>query len=91
MDSKNLGRSLPVPNVQELAKDPSLKQVPPRYVRPNQDQPIYITDFDNQLPVIDFSKLLSTDSASELLRFHNACREWGFFQVSQVSLYLYMF
>ncbi|KAL5774114.1 hypothetical protein ACOSP7_011671 [Xanthoceras sorbifolium] len=78
----SLGSSLPVPSVQELAKQ-SLSGVPTRYVRPDQD-PIFISNTTSspQLPFIDLSRLLSGDSMdSELEKFHNACKEWGFFQL----------
>ncbi|KAL5772064.1 hypothetical protein ACOSQ2_011988 [Xanthoceras sorbifolium] len=78
----SLGGSLPVPCVQELAKQ-SLSGVPTRYVRPDQD-PIFISNTTSspQLPFIDLSRLLSGDSMdSELEKFHYACKEWGFFQL----------
>ncbi|KAF3449844.1 hypothetical protein FNV43_RR05923 [Rhamnella rubrinervis] len=79
------GISLAVPSVQELAKDPSLSKVPPRYVRHDQDPVIH--SLHQEVPVIDISKLL-LDSGhqeefvdSELEKLHFACKEWGFFQV----------
>lgn len=40
-------------------------------------------DLAANVPVIDMSKLLSADFMdSELHKFHHACKEWGFFQVS---------
>ncbi|KAF3450534.1 hypothetical protein FNV43_RR06619 [Rhamnella rubrinervis] len=50
------GISLAVPSVQELAKDPSLSKVPPRYVRHDQDPVIH--SLHQEVPVIDISKLL---------------------------------
>ncbi|KAK0579084.1 hypothetical protein LWI29_020743 [Acer saccharum] len=78
----NLGSSLPVPYVQELAKEP-LTAVPTRYVRPDQDPPfISSTTSSPEVPVIDLFRLLSGDSMkSELEKFHYACQEWGFFQL----------
>ncbi|KAK0579337.1 hypothetical protein LWI29_024754 [Acer saccharum] len=78
---ENLGSSLPVPCVQELAKEP-LTAVPPRYVRPDQDPPfISNTTSSPQVPVVDLIRLLSGDSMeSELEKFHYACQKWGFFQ-----------
>ncbi|KAK7407473.1 hypothetical protein VNO78_09424 [Psophocarpus tetragonolobus] len=82
MDSKiaNLGTSLLVPSVHELAKQPMTK-VPERYVHSNQDPPAEfdIIDFP-QVPVIDLNKLLCEDD-NELHKFDHACREWGFFQL----------
>ncbi|KAL5839208.1 hypothetical protein ACOSQ3_011913 [Xanthoceras sorbifolium] len=75
-----MGGSLPVPSVQELAKQ-SLSRVPPRYVRPDQD-PIFISNATSspQVPLVDLFRLLSGDS-TELEKFHYACKEWGFFQL----------
>ncbi|MBA0747418.1 hypothetical protein Gogos_004332, partial [Gossypium gossypioides] len=72
-----LGSSLLVPNVQELAKNP-LKEVPPRYVRTDEDSPIISrTNPLPQVPVINMQKLSSKE---ELEQLHYACKEWGFFQ-----------
>ena len=84
------GSSLSVPSVQELAKDPSLSIVPPRYIRHDQDPPIIPHTTSSslpQLPVIDMNKLLihldheEEFMGSEMEKFHYACKEWGFFQV----------
>ncbi|XP_054778617.1 oxoglutarate-dependent flavonoid 7-O-demethylase 1-like isoform X1 [Prosopis cineraria] len=82
-----LGSSLPVPSVQELAKE-SLSRVPPRYVRSHHDaqqedaDPFSSTvNFSLQVPIIDFSDLSPDLKASELHKFHSACQHWGFFQV----------
>ncbi|MBA0693700.1 hypothetical protein Goari_004054 [Gossypium aridum] len=72
------GSSLSVPSVQELAKKP-LKEVPPRYVRTDEDSPII--SHSNplpQVPVIDMQKL---SSQQELEKLHYACKGWGFFQL----------
>lgn len=83
MDSeigKNLGTSLVVPSVQELAKQPMTK-VPERYLRPIQEQPrLSNTHSLPQVPVINLQKLLSED-ATELEKLDCAGKEWGFFQV----------
>ncbi|KAF7852017.1 hypothetical protein BT93_L1111 [Corymbia citriodora subsp. variegata] len=81
-----LGGSLPVPCVQELAKE-AITEVPPRYVRTDQDHPFTHDDHGSlllQVPVIDMSKLSSSDSdlvESELEKLDAACRDWGFFQL----------
>ncbi|KAI9198029.1 hypothetical protein LWI28_008855 [Acer negundo] len=82
VEPTNLGGSLPVPYVQELAKEP-LTSVPTRYVRPDQDPPfISSTTSSPEVPVIDLFRLLSGDyMKSELEKFHYACQEWGFFQL----------
>ncbi|KAI4313623.1 hypothetical protein L6164_026586 [Bauhinia variegata] len=74
--------SLLVPSVQELAKQ-KLTEVPPQYVRPDQDPPnISNSNSLPELPVIDFSKLCSQDlKGPELDKLHCACQEWGFFQL----------
>ncbi|MFS7954225.1 putative codeine 3-O-demethylase [Helianthus anomalus] len=77
------GVSLPVPNVQELAKEP-LTRVPSRYIRPDQDSPIISTlpSSRPQVPVIDMERLSSQDYVHlEVQKLHLACREWGFFQL----------
>ncbi|KAJ9690868.1 hypothetical protein PVL29_013162 [Vitis rotundifolia] len=82
----SLGGSLPVPCVQELAKK-TLTTVPPRYLRPEQDPP-FLSDSSTtcssiHAPVIDFNCLVSGDSMdSELDKLHYACKEWGFFQLT---------
>ncbi|GLT70471.1 hypothetical protein SLA2020_425480 [Shorea laevis] len=80
---QSLGSSLPVPCVQELAKE-TTATVPPRYVRPDQDPPNISADTTclPKLPVIDMQKLFSPEFMdSELDKFHYACKEWGFFQL----------
>jgi hypothetical protein len=76
--------SILVPSVQELAKEP-LTQVPDRYVLPDQETVVLSNNTSlPQVPVIDFSKLLSEDlnlKNHELEKLHCACKEWGFFQV----------
>ncbi|XP_018830031.2 protein SRG1-like [Juglans regia] len=78
----NLGRSLAVPWVQDLAKE-TMTTIPPRYVRPHQDPPLISnTSSLPQLPVIDMQTLLSNnDDFSELDKLHLASQEWGFFQL----------
>ncbi|MED6193652.1 hypothetical protein PIB30_021627 [Stylosanthes scabra] len=77
-------RSILVPCVQELAKQP-LTTVPQRYIRPDQDPTLLsatISEALPQLPVIDMTKLLSQDlKQSELQKLDHACKEWGFFQL----------
>ncbi|XP_038688610.1 protein SRG1-like [Tripterygium wilfordii] len=73
--------SIPVPNVQELARNDPL-QVPDRYVQKQEDRPQEI-DFcylSSDIPVIDLS-LLSNGDEEQLKKLDKACKEWGFFQV----------
>ncbi|XP_038689857.1 protein SRG1-like [Tripterygium wilfordii] len=79
---RSFGSSLLVPCVQELVKVPELN-VPPRYIRPNQDPPI-ISNGDSapEIPVIDLQSLFSSQSVdAELAKLHFACKDWGFFQL----------
>ncbi|KAG7963594.1 hypothetical protein I3843_09G125700 [Carya illinoinensis] len=81
-EKTRFGSSLPVPCVQELAKDKP-NAVPPRYLRPDQDPP-FISNSTSlpQLPVIDMHLLFSPDFMdSELQKLHFASKEWGFFQL----------
>ncbi|KVI03152.1 protein SRG1-like [Cynara cardunculus var. scolymus] len=81
MDPKgiNLGRSLLIPSVQELAKE-SLTEVPHRYIRANQDASV-VSSLP-QVPIINMENLSSTDSKDyELEKLHLACKDWGFFQL----------
>ncbi|KAH0466308.1 hypothetical protein IEQ34_006411 [Dendrobium chrysotoxum] len=75
-----LGRSLPVPNVQELARS---DQIPERYLKPEVDATSLATIDDDELPVIDLMKLLDPEliDREELLKLGSACKEWGFFQI----------
>ena len=77
-----IARSLLVPCVQELVKNPALV-VPDRYIRPDQDSPLISDDtLISQIPVIDMQSLHSEESMdSELAKLDFACKEWGFFQV----------
>lgn len=78
----NLGDSLLVPCVQELANS-QMDTIPPRYIRQDQDQPIIQNEVSaEEVPVIDMQRLLSRESMdSELTKLHYACKDWGFFQL----------
>ncbi|CAA0832378.1 Protein SRG1 [Striga hermonthica] len=77
-----LGGSLKVPLVQELAKR-NLSTVPSRYVRVEGDEHIsFNLSYSLEIPTIDFRKLYDSNFMDfELHKLHNACQEWGFFQV----------
>nr|POF25068.1 protein srg1 [Quercus suber] len=77
-----LGSSIPVPCVQELAKE-TTSTVPPRYVRfPNEPPIISDTTSLPQVPVIDMQRLFSAEfKYTELEKLHHASKEWGFFQL----------
>lgn len=77
------GKSIIVPSVQELSKEPIIN-IPARYVRDDQEDPL-IGSYDPSLPsvpVIDVERLDVEDYMnSELDRLHSASKDWGFFQV----------
>ncbi|KAI8525760.1 hypothetical protein RHMOL_Rhmol13G0255000 [Rhododendron molle] len=77
---ETLGGSLPVPCVQELAKE-SPTIVPARYIQRDEDPPItsYPTSIPD-VPIINMEKLLSGDHM-ELNKLDSASKEWGFFQL----------
>ncbi|XP_073061333.1 oxoglutarate-dependent flavonoid 7-O-demethylase 1-like [Primulina eburnea] len=82
MESKftKLGGSHEAPNVQELAKEISTT-VPKRYVRFDENDSILSNVFpSSEVPIIDMHKL-DGDSMVELGKLHDACQEWGFFQL----------
>ncbi|PHT29212.1 hypothetical protein CQW23_31217 [Capsicum baccatum] len=83
-----LGGSLPVPSVQELAKG-SPENVPPRYLRHDQQLPIIIKSDDN-IPIINMESLLLGDEF-EFKKLDSACKEWGFFQLdSEFDLFCWV-
>jgi len=77
------GTSLLVPSVQELSKDGMISTVPPRYIQPNhEDLVLSEVNTNLEIPVIDMHNLLSEEfGSSELAKLHDACKDWGFFQV----------
>ncbi|KAL3499847.1 hypothetical protein ACH5RR_038940 [Cinchona calisaya] len=81
---KDLGGSLPVENVQELASNCLQEEdIPHRYIRPEIWLDEVSTEESSRIPVINMSKL-STDHLGyhdEMARLHQACKEWGFFQI----------
>nr|GLL30294.1 protein SRG1-like [Ipomoea trifida] len=84
-DTERLGASLPVPSVQQMAKEkPAV--IPSRYVRHeggNGESPAPAKSCSaSDVPVIDMQKLLSEEwGDSELQNLHFACKDWGFFQL----------
>ncbi|GMH30241.1 hypothetical protein Nepgr_032084 [Nepenthes gracilis] len=78
-----LGRSLEVPSVQELAKQP-LNEVPTRYLRIDLADHLTAAAGNGgpfpRLPIIDMARLASDPmDPEELQKLHQACKEWGFF------------
>ncbi|OEL25481.1 Protein SRG1 [Dichanthelium oligosanthes] len=91
----NLGGSLPVPNVQDLASRPAADLTPHvlnRYLR-GDDAPAVSTttvavdaaaaaSSSSSVPVVDLARLLDPALADEeAARLRAACEDWGFFQV----------
>ncbi|WCJ20680.1 2-oxoglutarate (2OG) and Fe(II)-dependent oxygenase superfamily protein [Euphorbia peplus] len=77
--TKNLGGSLPVDNVQNLASN-NPKDLPSRYIRPELQFDPVSTDDSLQIPVVDMTKLGDEDE-NEMTLLHKACQHWGFFQL----------
>ncbi|XP_071724095.1 S-norcoclaurine synthase 1-like [Rutidosis leptorrhynchoides] len=81
MRGDDFGGSLPVANVQALAANNSLGNIPLRYIRPEYEHDVVVDeDSDHQIPVIDMSKLVGAHE-DELAKLHSACKYWGFFQL----------
>ncbi|KAK4589392.1 hypothetical protein RGQ29_020104 [Quercus rubra] len=77
----NMGSSLPVPCVQELAKE-ALTTVPPRYVRLDQDPP-FVSEKLSEILEFSITEILTSKDLmdKELEKLHHACKHWGFFQL----------
>ncbi|XP_019178124.1 PREDICTED: protein SRG1-like [Ipomoea nil] len=75
--SPKFGSSLPVPCVQELAKESPEIIIPTRYVREDLE-PLSLAV--KEIPVINMAKLLKGES-EELKKMDIASKEWGFFQL----------
>ncbi|KAF8687179.1 hypothetical protein HU200_042844 [Digitaria exilis] len=74
--------SLPVPSVQAMVAATGGAHVPARYLRPEVAADAVVSNGEAAMPIIDFEKLLHPDeSRGESARLHEACQEWGFFQV----------
>lgn len=71
--------SIPVPNVQEMARK-NLLEVPERYIRNREDVSEIGEVLSLEIPIIDLSSL-SRGCPEELEKVDQACRDWGFFQV----------
>ncbi|CAI0396550.1 unnamed protein product [Linum tenue] len=78
-----VGGSLPVPNVQQLAS--RYEGVPLRYIRPELELERVSKDEYDRIPLIDMSKLNDNvrdgGDDDEAAKLHSACKDWGFFQV----------
>uniref|UniRef100_A0A0D9XMD6 Fe2OG dioxygenase domain-containing protein n=1 Tax=Leersia perrieri TaxID=77586 RepID=A0A0D9XMD6_9ORYZ len=79
--------SLPVPNVQELARtcNGPDEHIPERYIirtDDSSDEVICNYQGDMAIPIIDLNKLLSPQSSDEeCVKLRSACQYWGFFQL----------
>ncbi|KAG6760195.1 hypothetical protein POTOM_036698 [Populus tomentosa] len=76
------GKSLPVPSVQEMVRKDS-RCVPERYIQEHKDRPIEpeMCPNSSEIPVINFSLLVNGDE-DERRKLDLACKEWGFFQIT---------
>ncbi|KAK0592597.1 hypothetical protein LWI29_022056 [Acer saccharum] len=76
------GKSLPVPSVQEMVRKDS-QSVPERYIQEHNNRPLD-SEFSPDLceiPIINFS-LLANGDEEEQRKLDIACKEWGFFQIT---------
>lgn len=76
------GKSLHVQSVQEIVRNDS-HSVPDRYIQEHKDRPLVSEIFPDSLeiPIIDFCKLSKGDEY-ERRKLDLACKEWGFFQIT---------
>ncbi|KQK24168.1 S-norcoclaurine synthase 1 [Brachypodium distachyon] len=72
--------SLPVPSVQAMVAATGGADVPPRYLRPEAAADAVAGDGEDQIPIIDYQRLL-LDPGEESALLHRACQDWGFFQL----------
>ncbi|XP_021295805.1 protein SRG1-like [Herrania umbratica] len=83
-EDENLGwgASLPVPSIQEILRNDS-QSVPDRYIQEHKDRPQVSENLHASLdiPVLDFS-LLAKGDEDERRKLDLACKEWGFFQIT---------
>ncbi|KAK9115746.1 hypothetical protein Sjap_014693 [Stephania japonica] len=78
-----VGGSLPVENVQELASNKELNSVPDRYVRPELAFDVVSVEDSLKIPVIDLSRIDDDQQFAydEMTKLHHACEDWGFFHL----------
>ncbi|OMO96758.1 Oxoglutarate/iron-dependent dioxygenase [Corchorus olitorius] len=77
------GSSLSVPSIQEILRNDSIS-VPERFIQEEKDRPQLVSENlpdSPEIPVIDFS-LLAKGDEDERRKLDLACKEWGFFQIS---------
>ncbi|KAH9627367.1 hypothetical protein KSS87_001206 [Heliosperma pusillum] len=74
-----VGKSILVPSVKELANECQV-QIPDKYVRSDLQHQVEHVDH-LQVPVINLEAIVNGD-IDELHRLDFACRDWGFFQVT---------
>ncbi|KAK4836383.1 hypothetical protein QYF36_022257 [Acer negundo] len=76
------GKSLPVPSVQEMVRKDS-QSLPERYIQEHNNRPLD-SEFSPDLceiPIINFY-LLANGDEEEQRKLDLACKEWGFFQIT---------
>ena len=81
-----------IDDVQELVRCQP-QAVPQRYIRSEEEimgsATVLAVSTDLHIPVVDMAKLLSCGGHArecEMAKLSDACKEWGFFQVSGVIL-----
>ncbi|XP_077215464.1 2-oxoglutarate-dependent dioxygenase 11-like [Tasmannia lanceolata] len=78
----NLYWSLPVPSVQELARDIPSTLVPRRYIRDDVSDLTASINPSLIIPLLNMADLINSESRdAELQKLFFACRDWGAFQL----------
>lgn len=73
----------PIQRVQCLAES-GISELPPRYVRPENERPIINYPQENgpvNIPVVDLRGLENENRQETMEQISDACKNWGFFQV----------
>ncbi|XVF83720.1 hypothetical protein PTKIN_Ptkin16aG0514400 [Pterospermum kingtungense] len=80
------GKSLPVPSIQEIVRNDS-KSLPERYIQEHKDRPLIFQNLHPSIEilVIDFH-LLAKGNDDERRKLHLACKEWGFFLITNLRV-----
>ncbi|XP_059669208.1 protein SRG1-like [Cornus florida] len=76
------GSSKPVPSIQEIVRNDS-QSVPERYIQNQENRPLHseTSPVSSEIPIINLS-LLDNGDENERKRLDSACKEWGFFQIT---------
>ncbi|XP_024466104.2 S-norcoclaurine synthase 1 isoform X2 [Populus trichocarpa] len=76
------GKSLPVPSVQEMVRKDH-QFLSERYIQEHKDRAVAtnLSPTTSEIPIINFSLLINGDK-DERRKLDTACKEWGFFQIT---------